>query len=82
MRYTIRIADGAERDMRKLSRQMRRRVTEKLERLADGLTGDVKRLRDFTPAYRLRVGDWRVLFDVEGDTIMVHHVSHRSQAYD
>ena len=82
MRYAIRMADGAERDMRKLSRQMRRRVTEKLERLADGLTGDVKRLREFTPAYRLRVGDWRVLFDVEGDTIMVHHVSHRSQAYD
>jgi mRNA interferase RelE/StbE len=68
--------------MRKLSPQMRRRVTEKLERLSDGLTGDVKRLKEFVPNYRLRVGDWRVLFDVEGDTIMVHHISHRSEAYD
>lgn len=82
MQYTIRLAHGAERDMRKLSPVMRRRVTKKLERLSDGLIGDVKRLRNFTPGYRLRVGDWRVLFDVEGDTIMVHNISHRSQAYD
>ena len=44
--------------------------------------GDVKRLRNFTPAYRLRVGDYRVLFAVEGGRILVHRVVHRREAYD
>ena len=61
---------------------MERRVSGKIAGLADGLQGDVKRLRNFAPRYRLRVGDWRVLLDIEGDCVVVHHVSHRSEAYE
>ena len=46
------------------------------------LAGDVKRLTNFDPAYRLRVGDWRVLFDLAGEKIVVQDVKHRSQVYD
>lgn len=46
------------------------------------VNGDVKRLTHFTPGWRLRVGDWRVLFDVNGTVIVVWRVVHRSQAYD
>mgnify|MGYP003860405727 CR=1 FL=1 len=67
--------------MRKLAPAVERRVTGKIARLADDLSGDVKRLRNFAPRYRLRVGDWRVLFDIEGDSVVIHHVSHRSEAY-
>lgn len=41
--------------------------------------------KGFEPAlcyYRLRVGDWRVLFEVDGKAIVVHEVKHRSEAYD
>jgi mRNA interferase RelE/StbE len=41
------------------------RIIDALEKLQDDLAGDVKRLTDFTPEYRLRVGDYRVLFEVE-----------------
>ena len=61
---------------------MARRVIQKIGRMAGGLSGDVKRLRNFKPDYRLRVGDWRVLFAIEGNTLVIHHVSHRSRAYD
>jgi mRNA interferase RelE/StbE len=46
------------------------------------LTGDVKRLVNYTPGYRLRVGDWRVLFQPEGSRLVVHRIVHRSEAYD
>jgi mRNA interferase RelE/StbE len=50
--------------------------------LADGLAGDVKRLTNFTPEYRLRVGNYRVLFEVEQDRIVIYRVKHRREAYE
>jgi mRNA interferase RelE/StbE len=57
-----------------------RRIVAKIQRLEHDLAGDVNRLTNFTPEYRLRVGDWRILFDVDGDSVVVQHVSHRSKA--
>lgn len=64
-----------------MSPDVQRPIRSKIERLSNGLTGDVKRLTNFSPEYRLRVGDWRVLFNIYGDIISVEDVSHRSQAY-
>ena len=80
--YRIRYADAVVRELAKMSPDVRRRVRAKIERLSHGLAGDVKRLTNFSPEYRLRVGDWRVLFNVvDGDTVSVEHVTHRSEAY-
>ena len=58
------------------------RIADALEALADGLKGDVKRLTGFTPEYRLRVGDYRDLFEIEdGTRIVVYRVRHRRDAY-
>jgi len=65
-----------------MSPDVARRVVRKIEGLQNNLAGDVKRLVDFHPPYRLRVGDWRVLFDVVGPRVLVQRVLHRSQAYD
>lgn len=54
----------------------------KINRLADGLAGDVKRLTNYSPEYRLRVGDWCVLFNiVDADTVSIERISHLSDAY-
>ena len=42
----------------------------------------MKRLKEFVPNYRLRVGDWRVLFEVNADGIIIHDIKHRSQVYE
>ena len=68
--------------LRALSPDIARRVTGKIARLSNDLAGDVKRLTKLSPSYRLRVGDWRVLFEIEGDMIVVHDVKHRSKAYE
>jgi mRNA interferase RelE/StbE len=50
--------------------------------MQDNLQGDVKHLTNFTPEYRLRIGDYRVLFEIEEQTIMIYRVKHRSKAYE
>ena len=45
------------------------------------MAGDVKRLTNFTPEYRLRVGDYRALFEIEGNKIIMYRILHRKDAY-
>ena len=71
----------AVKDLEALDRSAARRILEKIRGLESGLTSDVKRLTNFTPEYRLRVGDYRVLFEIEGDRVIIYRVKHRSQAY-
>lgn len=58
-------------DLQSLQKQDRAKIAKRLSELEDGLTGDIKRLTNFTPEYRLRVGNYRVLFEVEDDTVVV-----------
>ena len=41
----------------------------------------MKRLTKYTPEYRLRVGDYRVLFEIEEDVLVISRVKHRKDAY-
>ena len=44
--------------------------------------GDVNALQgDMDGAFRLRLGDYRVLFTLEGDAMRIFGVRHRSEAY-
>lgn len=82
MVYDLVILEDARRALLDMSPEVARRIVRKIERLRHDLAGDVKRLKAMAPNYRLRVGDWRVLFDVNRATITVHEVEHRSEAYD
>lgn len=82
MLYAVYFLADAKASLKRMSPDVSRRILHKIERMRHGLAGDVKRLKEFVPNYRLRVGDWRVLFEVESDTIVVHEIKHRSQAYN
>lgn len=81
MRYDLEFRPSALRDLRKLPRGVVDRVLAKIDALRDDLKGDVKRLHGMDPACRLRVGDYRVLFDLAATRIVVRHVRHRREAY-
>ena len=81
MRYPVRFKPRSMKDLKKVPFAFRRRIVHKIEEMGDNLTGDVKRLTNFTPEYRLRVGDYRVLFEIEDGTIVVYRVRHRREAY-
>ncbi|MEX0656105.1 MAG: type II toxin-antitoxin system RelE/ParE family toxin [Nitrosopumilaceae archaeon] len=42
---------------------------------------DIKKLKGYDNHYRIRIGDYRILFLRDGGTAMVYDVSHRSDAY-
>jgi len=58
------------------------RILHALARYVDTGEGDVKRLQDIEPPeFRLRVGDYRVRFHDQGDTVRITAVKHRREAY-
>ena len=67
--------------MERLDATLRARIVAKVEIMADGLRGDVMHLTNFTPEHRLRVGDYRVLFEIEGPKIVIYKVRHRGKSY-
>ena len=81
MNYQIDFKPRAVKDLKRLPPQENRRIVKKIEAMQSDLTGDVKRLTNFTPEYRLRVGDYRVLFEIEGQTVVIYRVLHRKDAY-
>jgi mRNA interferase RelE/StbE len=81
MYYEIEFKPRAVKDLKALQVSAQRPIIAKIEALRDNLSGDVKRLTNFTPEYRLRVGDYRVLFEVEGKKAIIYRVVHRKDAY-
>ena len=81
MIYEIEFRPRALKDLRALDRNEARRIIEKVRAMKNDLAGDVKRLTNFTPEYRLRVGNFRVLFEIEGNKVVIYRVRHRRDAY-
>ena len=81
MKYAIEFKPRALKDLKALPAGESRRIVARIEALRDGLAGDVKKLTNFTPEYRLRLGNYRVLFEVEGGAVVVYRVLHRKDAY-
>ena len=82
MTYEIDFKPRAIKDLQPLPKGAAQRIVDKIEALRSDLAGDVKRLTNFTPEYRLRVGDYRVLFEIDGGKIIIYRVKHRSDAYN
>jgi mRNA interferase RelE/StbE len=81
-RYRIEYGSTALGDLDSLGEKVRTQVLRKIERLKSGLHSNIKHLRRADVAYRLRTGDYRILFDVEGDVIVIRRIGHRKNVYD
>jgi mRNA interferase RelE/StbE len=81
LKYGIKFKPKAVKDIRKLPPEIQSKIIRKIEIMQDDMQGDIKKLTNFTPEYRLRVGDYRVLFEVENQKIVIYRVKHRSKAY-
>jgi mRNA interferase RelE/StbE len=81
-RYTVIVSDGAQRDLERLDRSVARRIVARLEELREDPLRKLGRLVN-SPLYRLRVGDWRVIVDVDEREVrvLVIKVAHRRSIY-
>ena len=83
MGYSTRIKGSAARELERVPRRDRERIVRAIDRLGDDplagspLKGDLRGLR------RVRVGDYRVVYEVlDGDlVVLVVVVAHRREAY-
>jgi len=82
--YKIEIKKSATKEIERLPRSILKRVLEKIQSLSEAprpsgckkLTADEK--------YRLRVGDYRILYSIEDDILVIYvvKVAHRKKVYD
>ena len=73
----IRYSKQAQKFLAKQEAAVRRRIEAAIQALP---AGDVKKLRG-QPYYRLRVGDFRILFDRDGSVLLVVKIDNRGQVY-
>ncbi len=81
MKYDVQFKPAAVKDIKDIPAGTQSRILAKIEAMSDDLKGDVKRLTGSTREHRLRVGDYRVLFEIEGRSIIIYRVRHRRDAY-
>jgi mRNA interferase RelE/StbE len=81
-RYQIEYGPSALDDLDDLPARERAQILRKIERLEHGLHGNIKHLHSVEAAYRLRMGDYRILFDVESGVIVIRRIGNRKDVYD
>jgi len=75
--------EGATEDLEKLDKSIARRILRRLAWLSknfqsivpEPLTGELK------GTFKLRIGDWRAVYTVEGKIIVIQFIGHRSEIY-
>ena len=75
--------ESAIQDIKKLDRVIARRILRRITWVAghfnkvaaEPLTGE------FKGTFKLRIGDWRVIYSIENDSIIIQFVGHRREIY-
>ena len=74
----IEYAREAIKHINQLDKQTKKRIKQAIEKLP---SGDIRKLVGYKTDYRLRVGDYRVLFSREFNIITIKDVLPRGKAY-
>jgi mRNA interferase RelE/StbE len=84
-RYSVELTSAAAKQVRKLDAAARARVLRALTGLADEpRPSGVKKLVGTDNAWRIRVGDYRVIYEIDDGivVVVVFRVAHRRDVYD
>jgi mRNA interferase RelE/StbE len=82
--YEIRFQPSVEKDLRKLTAENCNRVMVRVEVLAnDPLPSQAVKLKGTEGLYRVRVGDYRIIYEVDSGSnfILIHYIRHRRDVY-
>ena len=76
------ILNKARKDIKSIAKSDIENILDKIDCACQGNTSNIKHLTNHDPKYRLRVGNYRVLFDIENDIMLVARILHRKEAYN
>ena len=83
--YRVALTSSAERELRGLPAQIVARIWPRIEGLlADPRPPGCKKLRTGDRQWRIRVGDYRIVYEIDDKTkaVDVTRVAHRREVYD
>ena len=83
MIYRIEILRTAHKQLAKIETAFRQRLIEAIRRLSDNPRPPDCRKLTGRPAWRIRVGDYRVIYEIQDDrlVVLVVALAHRREAY-
>ena len=80
--FEIKWTEKSLHELDKLEQNISRRIIKKVDELMNNpYSMEIKKLRGLN-AFRLRIGDYRVIFEIERDLITILKVGHRRNIYD
>ena len=84
MAYQILIEKGAEKDLKKLSKEIQEKIIETILNLKNNSRPlGVRKISDSDDYYRLRAGDYRIIYEINDKKkkINIFRIRHRKEAY-
>jgi len=76
-------SEGATTDLEKLDKSIARRILRRLAWLSKNFQSIVPEplIGELKGTFKLRIGDWRAIYTMEGKKIVIQFVGHRSEIY-
>jgi mRNA interferase RelE/StbE len=82
MKYILVYTSRAVKDISRLDSNIKTRIKESLEKYAASPISYARKMVDpVLGTYRFRVGDYRIIFDIAGNEIVVLRVGHRKDIF-
>lgn len=82
MTYQVVLVRNAQRDLKKLDRVAQKRIKNALIKFSQNPLFYAKKLTDREIGnYRFRVGNHRIIFDIEQNRIVILRIGHRREIY-
>lgn len=84
MAYEVSLSHKAARQFSKLTRDVQRRICPKIDGLSDDpRPAGCEKLEGSSGAYRIRVGDYRIVYSIDDskEAVLVTRIAHRRDVY-
>lgn len=82
--HQIEFKKSVEKDLKKIEKRDRNKIFSKIETLAvNPYKQDIKKLINVESYFRIRCGDYRIVFQIldSEEIVIIHHIRHRKDVY-
>lgn len=81
--FNVALKKSAQKSLDAVPKQVQKHIVHAINELADvgSRASHTKKLHEPLGGYRKRVGDYRILFDIQDEYIVIHRITKRADAY-
>ena len=80
--HNLQFKNSAYHDLKNIDHIYQDRILKEIDGLqSNPLPPGVKKLTSTERLFRIRVGDYRVIYKIDGGTIIIYYIRHRKDAY-